>query len=244
MREALESIFREGRRPNKIRTDKGVEYKNRDVARLLKERGIEHFYSQNELKSSYAERCLKTLKSKLSRYMTRHQTHRWIDVLESVTQSYNASFHRSIKMAPKNVTRKDEVRLWKLQYRKAKTKVVPKSSSRYVFKPGDTVRISHLRQPFDREYDERWTMEYFEVSDRGIKQGLPYYTLKDIMGESIDGTFHRAELAKVIVTDDTVYRIEKVLGKKRGQALVKWLGWPDKFNSWIPLTSLKDYKRK
>lgn len=43
--------------------------------------------------------------------MTRHQTQRWIDILESVTLSYNSTVHRSIKMAPKNVTKKDEVRL-------------------------------------------------------------------------------------------------------------------------------------
>lgn len=34
-----------------------------------------------------------------------------------------------------------------------------------LLKKGDTVGISHLRQPFNREYDERWTMEYFVVGD-------------------------------------------------------------------------------
>lgn len=249
MLEALESILGEGRRPTKFRTDKGVEYKNRVVAPLLRNKGIVHFFTENELKASYAERAIKTLKSKLARYMTRHQTHRWIDVLQSVTQSYNASIHRSIKMAPKNVTKKDEVRLWKLQYRgkykleyKSKNKLAPKTSTRYVFKKGDTVRISHLRGVFEREYDERWTMEYFVVDGRGKKQKIPFYTLKDITGDAIQGTFHRTELNKVAVTEDTVYRIEKVLRQRRGQALVKWVGWPVKFNSWIPSSDLKDYK--
>jgi hypothetical protein len=86
------------------------------VQRLLKREKVDHFFTQNEQKSSYAERAIKTIKSKLSRYMSRHQTHHWIDVLDSVTQSYNGSYHRSIKMAPRAVTKKDETRLWKLQY--------------------------------------------------------------------------------------------------------------------------------
>jgi hypothetical protein len=56
---------------------------------------VDHFYTQNEQKSSYAERCIKTLKSKLFRYLSRHQTHRWIDVLDEITQSYNGSYRRS-----------------------------------------------------------------------------------------------------------------------------------------------------
>lgn len=87
-------------------------FRNKDVSRLLNEKDVEHFVTQNEQKRAYAERAIKSIKSKISRYMT----HRWIDVLDSITQSYNNSFHRSIKMAPRAVTKKDEPRLWKLQY--------------------------------------------------------------------------------------------------------------------------------
>ena len=243
MCKALESVFVEGRTPEHLRTDKGSEYHNRDVAKLLRKRHIEHFFSLNtEIKAGFSERSIKTIKKKLSRYMSRHQTHRWIDVLESITESYNASYHRSIKMAPKKVTKKDEVRLWKLQYR-SKPKTVTKANRRFAFKKGDTVRISHLRRPFDREYDERWTMEYFVVDKRGKKQEIAYYVLKDIMGDPVQGTFYQSELSRVKVTDHTLYRIEKVLRRKRGESLVKWMGWPAKFNSWMPNISLKDYKK-
>jgi hypothetical protein len=51
------------------------------------------------------------------------------------------------------------------------------------------------------------------------------------------------ELNRVKVTEQTVYRIEKVLQRRRNEAMVKWMGWPSKLNNWIPITSLKDYKR-
>ena len=107
------------------------------------------------------------LKSKLFRYLSRHQTPRWIDVLDEITQSYNGSYHRSMKMSPRAVTKKDEARLWKLQYTTRQYAKAP--TQRYTFRKGDTVCISHVRRPFDREYDERWTIEYFMVDDRGMK---------------------------------------------------------------------------
>jgi len=91
---ALETFFRSGRKPFKLRTDKGTEYRNRDVQRLLKREKVDHFFTQNEHKSSYAERAIKTINSKLSRYMSRRQTHRWIDVLDSELQWKLSSFHQ------------------------------------------------------------------------------------------------------------------------------------------------------
>ena len=61
--------------------------------------------------------------------------------------------------------------------------------------------------------------------------------------EELDGTFYNEELQKVIKEDD-VYEIEKIL-KRRGtgknsEVFVKWLGYPAKFNSWIPAAQVKD----
>jgi hypothetical protein len=67
-----------------------------------------------------------------------------------------------------------------------------------------------------------------------MKQGLAIYTIKDVTDDAVDGTFYESELSKVIVTDETTYRIERVLKRKKNEVLVKWWGWPKKFNSWIP----------
>lgn len=116
-------------------------------------------------------------------------------------------------MAPGAVTKKDEIRLWKLSYPRIKNPV-RKTTKRYRFKIGDTVRISHLRQPFDREYDERFTAEYFIVETREKKQGIALYTLKDTLGDPVQGTFYQSELNRVNVTLQTVYRIEKIIRRR------------------------------
>jgi hypothetical protein len=62
------------------------------------------------------------------------------------------------------------------------------------------------------------------------------YALKDYDGEDIKGKFYEFEIQKVTKEDD-VYDVEKILKtrKRKGkiQHLVKWKGYPDKFNSWI-----------
>ncbi len=101
MVDAFEQIFERGRQPTRVRSDKGTEFVNKDVKQLLKKEGVDYFATQNIVKASYAERAIKTIKSRIVRYMTRKQTHRWIDVLPKITESYNKTYHRSIKRAPK-----------------------------------------------------------------------------------------------------------------------------------------------
>ena len=60
MVEALTTVLDKGRTPEKLRTDRGVEYKNRVVQTLMHEKGIDHFFTQNESKANFAERAIKT----------------------------------------------------------------------------------------------------------------------------------------------------------------------------------------
>ena len=57
------------------------------------------------------------------------------------------------------------------------------------------------------------------------------------MGEEVKGSFYEQELQKA---KQQTYRIEKIIKKddKNKLALVKWSGYPSKFNSWV---SLKDF---
>jgi hypothetical protein len=65
------------------------------------------------------------------------------------------------------------------------------------------------------------------------------------MGEKVDGTFYTNELQSVSKNDQSVYKIEKVikkikLSKWRGyEYLVRWLGYPSKFDSRIPAQDMQ-----
>lgn len=239
----LEKIFKQKRTPLKVRTDQGTEFSNRVVKSLFKKYGIHSFITQNEVKANYAERAIQSIKSKLTRYMRSKQSYKWVDVLEEITNGYNNSFHRSIGKAPAHFNKEDETRMWN-----ELIKSISNSQQKpvyYKFKIGDVVRISKLRHSFHRYYSEHWTNEFFIISGRSLKQHIPTYSLTDYDGENISGIFYEPELQKIVVAEDTLYNIEEVIKRRKvknvKQALVKWWGWPTKFNSWISEADLKKF---
>ena len=57
--------------PNTLQTDKGTEFLNRSLQKLLKEHGVHHFATHNEeTKASIVERFNRTLKTRMWRYFT------------------------------------------------------------------------------------------------------------------------------------------------------------------------------
>lgn len=201
-----------------------------------------YFVTQNLVKASYAERAIKTIKSRIAQYMTHGETHRWIDVLPKITKSYNGTYHLSIRRTPASVTHADSVKLWKLQYEPVVKQIKPKTTGstqriprKYKLKVGDLVGISFLRRPFQRQYDERWTRELFVVTERFLREGIPQYKLKDYLGDVITGTFNQNQLNKAYEQD--VYKVETVV-KRRGRTgkkeyLIRWKEWGPKYDSWI-----------
>ena len=89
MAAAFREVFKRGRQPTRIRSDKGTEFLNKNVRQFLNKEGVKTFETQNIVKASYAERAIKTIKSRLIRFMTRKQGARWFDILDDVTESYN-----------------------------------------------------------------------------------------------------------------------------------------------------------
>ena len=64
----------------------------------------------------------------------------------------------------------------------------------------------------------------------------PTHTIKDTLGEAVQGTFHEQELQ---LSTQEIFHIERVLKKKKNQIFVKWKGYSEAFNLWVPLTNLE-----
>ena len=58
-----------------------------------------------------------------------------------------------------------------------------KARKPFRYKVGDKVRIQYIRNPFTREYDEKWTGEVFKISQRLLRGGLPVYRIIDFNDE-------------------------------------------------------------
>ena len=228
--EAFKIILKGGRKPRFIQTDKGTEFKNKKVQDLFKKHHIRFFTTQNETKASIVERFIRTFKSRLWRFFTANNTHVYLKTIPKLISAYNQSYHRSIKMAPASVTIHNDQEVWRTLY-----KDIRAGQKDFKFQIGDSVLISKTTQPFRKGYLPNWTKEIFTIGAR-IPRSPPVYKLLDYDKETIEGAFYEEELQKVIKTDD-MYEIEKVLmtRKRSGKTehFVKWLGYPDKFNSWV-----------
>jgi hypothetical protein len=243
VKQAFRKIFAQGRKPNRIRTDRGSEFTNKVIKEYFIKEKIFHFFTNNEVQANYAERFIKTFKSRMRRYMTQNKTQKYVDVISALVRSYNNTRHKTINMSPVDVNKKNEKSLWwemywpqdeysKEEKRKAKRKVT------FVFQVGDLVRMSRTRKTLQREYDDRWTQEVFKIKGRYVRQNIPVYKLQDFDGEELYGTFYQSELQKVTTHESKLFIVDQILNKRRTrdgvkQVFVSWKGWPNKFNKWV-----------
>ena len=216
---------------NMVQSDKGTEFVNSTFQSMLRRRGIKFYTSENEdIKAAVVERFNRTLKEKMYRYFTSKHTRRYTDILQDLVYAYNHTHHRSIGMAPADVTADNEdivrARLYPVQ-----TKLLD-----WKFKVGDKVRIVMQRRPFQKGYIGNWSEEIFVVTAR-MPTAPVTYKLKDLTGDAIKGTFYSDELQIVSKLDDALFDIERIVKtrKRAGKVeyLVKWRGYPEKFNSWV-----------
>ena len=151
-------------------------------------------------------------------------------------RSYNNTPHRSIGMAPSHVNAKNQENVLQRLYGHD-GKGVPKLCV------SDRVRVSKYKGTFEKGYETNWSEEMFTIHEVHPSDP-PVYRLRDDLGEVLDGTFYELELQKVSVPVDRVHRIESVLQRRkvgrRKEALVKWFGYPSKFNNWIDARALVD----
>ena len=226
---AFQKILSTGRKPTKLQTDQGTEFLNRLFQKFLRDNNIDFFTVNSGLKALVVERFNRTFKNKMYKYFTAKNTVTYINALSHLVSSYNNTYHRSIKMKPSQVTKTNEV--WDTLYGDDVQKPV-----RFKFQVGDRVRISNVKRMFEKSYLPNFTEEIFTVYKRMGRQ-VPVYKLKDDAGEILDGTFYEPELQKII-KNDVVYRVEKILRKRKRKGvveyLVRWKGYEDpKFDSWV-----------
>lgn len=237
---ALQQIL-DGTSYQYLQTDKGREFYNPQVSRLLRRKGITHYSSEDDrIKASMVERFNQTLRTTLHRFMSKRRKKKYIDILETVVETYNNTAHGREYLIPTEVNNLNSEDVWLNRYESHSLPIrsTPKLSV------GDYVRVASYRGSFARGYDEFWTREVFRITKVLFNENPVVYTIEDLMGESVQGTYYEDELQLIEYNPDDTFEIEKVIKSRRRrgvrEVLVKWLGYPEKFNQWIPANSLSD----
>ena len=156
--DAFKEIFKKSKRkPEKLWTDKGQEFYNKNV----KELGVELYSTENEEKSSVVERWNRTMKEKMFKYLTANNTNKYIDVLDDFVERYNNTRLSSIKMTPVEASKKEnEVRVYRNLYPD-----LTRRPMRAKFKTGDKVRILKTKGLFQKGFTPNWTEDVFTISN-------------------------------------------------------------------------------
>ena len=148
------------RHPRRLQTDKGKEFFNSNFQALMNRHGIQHFASKSEQKSAVVERFNRTIKTRIWTYLSDRGTVRRVDVIHDLVDAYNNSRNRSIGMAPADVEKKDENRLWVRLFGDIDSYLKPQIPQ------GAMVRATSHKTIFDKGYMPNWTKEHFTVSMR------------------------------------------------------------------------------
>ena len=187
--EAFKTLFKE-RKPLFIWSDKGSEFYNRQVKELLKENNIKLYSTENEEKSSVVERWIGTMKQKMFKYFTAHETTKYYDILDQLVTDYNNTVHSSIKMTPVEASKlENESTVYENLYPEKENDEIKKPK----FKVGDRVRITKQKGKFEKGYTTRWRKEIF-VIDEVLNTDPVTYKIKDLKDEEITGSFYEQEL--------------------------------------------------
>ena len=100
------------RKPKRIQVDEGTEFYNKNVSKFLNSQGIKLYSTKSALKASIVERFNRTIKQKMWRMFTFNENKNYIQHLRKLTESYNNSYHRSIKQKPIAVTKANSDKIW------------------------------------------------------------------------------------------------------------------------------------
>ena len=139
---------------------------------------IEMYSTYNERKSVVAERCTRTLKNKIYKYMTSIPRNVYIDKLDDKVNECNVTYHRTIKMKPVDVKSS-----YYIDVNKENNKEGP------IFKAGGYVRISGYTNIFAKGCVPNWSEDVF-VAKKVKNTVLLTYVISDLNGEEFFWNFY------------------------------------------------------
>ena len=123
----------EGRRPNKTWVDRGREFYNKDVQKL-----VELHSTENEKNLVWLKDLIELLREKCLSNISGNNTRKYVDVLDLLVNQYNNTIHSSIEMTPQEASRKEnENKVWRNLYPEFGGKILASK-----FSIGDNVRIT------------------------------------------------------------------------------------------------------
>lgn len=234
-------LSRHPRIPKTIRHDEGTEFVNSQFKTLMKQHNIRTYVAKGAPKANYAERFIRTLKNKLYRYMTYRQTNKYLEVLQAMVDSYNNSFHHSIKMKPTDVTEKNESMLWQQLY--LDRQKPSNTRKKHKYKIGQHVRVAIRKGPLGKGYTHNWSETVYTIRDALYRNCFPVYALSDLHGRPKQRMYYEQELQPIRISKEK--QVHKIIqSRRKGKTTeyhVRWKNFGPEYDQWLTKEKLNKY---
>lgn len=205
--------------PEIIQSDNGTEFINEDFIKLCQRFNIKHRtslpYKSNT--NGGIEKLNSTIKNYIFRYLTDHQSKRYIDNLNLMLYSYNSTTHSTTKKSPFEIHRK------RYESFKMLDDIVHKNISDNAVKmieqslkeqqamkdeliEGDKVRVGLLflkegrrkQKQVGKKNKQHWSNELYDVEEIIDNDGLLQYKINIPLKDEENRLFYRHQLLKII----------------------------------------------
>lgn len=230
-----------------VRTDRGSDFNNKLVKETFEKRKIKHFRSFEPNKSAMLERSLRSIKQKTYKVLQRHGDHNWSKYIQDIIYSHNHTKTRTLfGLSPDEVTPEQVPNLW-FKMKNLDLQKQPFDTP-FKYSVGDQVKIRITKQAFRKEFNETVSETVHTIEKQIKKSNNHLYKLKHTDGTVLEGLFREDQLEKVRVDDNTEFRIDRVVARKKvkGVPMVKlrYIGYGPEFDTWEPKSSMIDLKKR
>ncbi len=193
LKRALNEAFEEMGTPKKLQTDQGSEFFNQEVKELLRQKGVAHFFTNQELKAQMVERFNRTLRNKIIKYIFAKDNFRFAPYLSDFVTSYNNSIHSSLKkFTPNQVNKNNEEEVRQILYKD----YFEKKKNLHKFEIGQKVRPIIKRDRY-KKMEKQFKEDIYIVTDKVDSYPPTYQLKKETNNTAVKGVFYEKQLQKV-----------------------------------------------
>jgi len=218
----LQNIICKESSPEVISSDNGSEFVNSHFIELCQRFNIKHKTSlpYHPQAQGQIERFNSTIKKTIFKYLTQHNSKRYIDALQLLVYSYNTSVHNTTKRTPFEIHRKkhetykilDDMVFQNIQNNAIKmieNSLKNQQAQQEPLEEGDEVRIGIIflksgRKKIggvNKKQIMNWTKEIYKVIEVEEKDGLELFKLDIDLKDENDRLFYRHQIFKVNTQD-------------------------------------------
>ena len=190
---AIKAIMKVMGYPKNINTDK--EFTNTEFLKLMEQNDVKIWFSHpDEIvgKNAIIERFWRTLAGKLQDYALNTGRQDWYKYLGDVVDTYNNSFHSTIRGIPKKI--------WTLKDSNKQDIIIQQPE----FKVGDLVRYSLPKKTFSKADVETFSNILYKIVDRDKERKNRWILINTKTNAILSKSYLDRDLIKIIELDEPI----------------------------------------